>query len=152
MRPDLVTFGKVIGGGMPVAALGGRADVMDLLAPTGPVYQAGTLSGNPVAVAAGLATLRLADAAVYARIAAAAGTLFSVFFGAEVAGGVPDYATAQRQDSAAYARFFHAMLGAGVSLPPSAFEAWFLTAAHDAAALSVVLDALPAAARAAADA
>ncbi len=171
--PDLVTFGKVIGGGMPVAAVGGRAEIMDLLAPTGPVYQAGTLSGNPVAVAAGLATLRLADDAVYARLASAAdtvasavgealsaagvphvvqraGTLFSVFFGAEVAGGVPDYATAQRQDAAAYGRFFHAMLDAGVSLPPSAFEAWFLTAAHDDDALALVLAALPAAARAAA--
>jgi glutamate-1-semialdehyde 2,1-aminomutase len=171
--PDLVTFGKVIGGGMPVAAVAGRADVMDLLAPTGPVYQAGTLSGNPVAVAAGLATLRLADEAVYARLSDAAdtlsaavgdalteagvphviqraGTLFSVFLGAEVVGGVPDYATAQRQDTAAYARFFHAMLSAGVSLPPSAFEAWFLTAAHDEAALATVVSALPAAARAAA--
>lgn len=172
VRPDLVTFGKVIGGGMPVAAVGGRADIMDLLAPTGPVYQAGTLSGNPVAVAAGLATLRLADDAVYARIASAAaavadavgealteagvphvvqraGTLFSVFFGAEVAAGVPDYATAQRQDAAAYARFFHSMLDAGVSLPPSAYEAWFLTAAHDDEAVSRVVEALPAAARAA---
>jgi glutamate-1-semialdehyde 2,1-aminomutase len=171
--PDLFTFGKVIGGGMPVAALGGRADVMDLLAPTGPVYQAGTLSGNPVAVAAGLATLKLADAEVYERVANAAddvstavghaltaagvphvlqraGTLFSVFFGAEVVDGVADYETAQRQDGAAYARFFHAMLDAGVSLPPSAFEAWFLTAAHDDTALAVVHDALPAAARAAA--
>ncbi|RLK48953.1 glutamate-1-semialdehyde 2,1-aminomutase [Microbacterium telephonicum] len=171
--PDLVTFGKVIGGGMPVAAVGGRADVMDLLAPTGPVYQAGTLSGNPVAVAAGLATLRLADDAVYTRLAAAsaalseavgsaltdagvphviqrAGTLFSVFFGADVAGGVPDYATAQRQDAAAYRRFFHAMLGAGVSLPPSAYEAWFVTAAHDEAVLAEITAALPAAARAAA--
>ncbi len=173
VRADLVTFGKVIGGGMPVAALGGRADVMDLLAPAGPVYQAGTLSGNPVAVAAGLATLRLADADVYARIADAAdtlaaavgaaldeagvphvvqraGTLFSVFFGDEVTGGVADYATAQRQDAAAYARFFHSMLDSGVSLPPSAYEAWFLTAAHDDAALTAVRDALPAAARAAA--
>jgi glutamate-1-semialdehyde 2,1-aminomutase len=171
--PDLFTFGKVIGGGMPVAALGGRADVMDLLAPTGPVYQAGTLSGNPVAVAAGLATLKLADAEVYERVANAAdevatavghaltaagvphvvqraGTLFSVFFGAEVVDGVADYETAQRQDGAAYARFFHAMLDAGVSLPPSAFEAWFLTAAHDDTALAVVHDALPEAARAAA--
>ena len=171
--PDLATFGKVIGGGLPVAAVGGRADVMDLLAPTGPVYQAGTLSGNPVAVAAGLATLRLADDAVYARLAAAsgalsaavgaaldeasvphvvqhAGTLFSVFFGAEVAGGVPDYATAQRQDAAAYGRFFHAMLDAGVSLPPSAFEAWFVTAAHDDAVIDRIVAALPAAARAAA--
>ncbi len=171
--PDLVTFGKVIGGGLPVAAVGGRADVMDLLAPTGPVYQAGTLSGNPVAVAAGLATLRLADDAVYARLAAAsgalsaavgaaldeasvphavqhAGTLFSVFFGAEVAGGVPDYATAQRQDAGAYGRFFHAMLDSGVSLPPSAFEAWFVTAAHDDAVIDRIVAALPAAARAAA--
>ncbi|EXJ52990.1 MULTISPECIES: glutamate-1-semialdehyde 2,1-aminomutase [Microbacterium] len=173
--PDLVTFGKVIGGGLPVAAVGGRADVMDMLAPLGPVYQAGTLSGNPVAVAAGLATLRLADASAYARLAAAAdavadaataaltaagvphvlqraGTLFSVFFGAEVVGGVSDYATAQRQDTAAYGRFFHAMLDAGVSLPPSAFEAWFLTAAHDDAAVAQIVDALPAAARAAASA
>ena len=171
--PDLATFGKVIGGGLPVAAVGGRADVMDLLAPTGPVYQAGTLSGNPVAVAAGLATLRLADDAVYARLAAAsgalsaavgaaldeasvphvvqhAGTLFSVFFGAEVAGGVPDYATAQRQDAGAYGRFFHAMLDSGVSLPPSAFEAWFVTAAHDDAVIDRIVAALPAAARAAA--
>lgn len=170
---DIVTFGKVIGGGLPVAALGGRADVMDLLAPTGPVYQAGTLSGNPVAVAAGLATLRLADEAVYRRLAVAAdalavavgaaldeagvphvvqhaGTLFSVFFGAEVVDGVADYETAQRQDAAAYGRFFHAMLDAGVSLPPSAFEAWFVTAAHDTEALARVIDALPAAARAAA--
>jgi len=173
--PDLVTFGKVIGGGLPVAAVGGRADVMDLLAPLGPVYQAGTLSGNPVAVAAGLATLRLADDAAYLRLGRAAdavadattralteagvphvlqraGTLFSVFFGADVVGGVPDYATAQRQDSAAYGRFFHAMLDAGVSLPPSAFEAWFLTAAHDETAVAQIVDALPVAARAAASA
>jgi len=171
--PDLVTFGKVIGGGMPVAAVAGRADLMDLLAPTGPVYQAGTLSGNPVAVAAGLATLRHADADAYRRLASAAstvatavtealttagvphtvqwaGTLFSVFWGAEVAGGVPDYATAQRQDTAAYGRFFHAMLEAGVSLPPSAFEAWFVTAAHDDAAIDRIVHALPRAARAAA--
>lgn len=172
-HPDLVTFGKVIGGGLPVAAIGGRAEVMDLLAPQGPVYQAGTLSGNPVAVAAGLATLRLADAGVYARVDAAsarlqdavgtalaeagvphvvqrAGNLFSVFFGAAVAAGVPDYETAQRQDTAAYGRFFHAMQDQGVLLPPSAFEAWFLTAAHDAPALDAIASALPAAARAAA--
>lgn len=171
--PDLITFGKVIGGGLPVAAVAGRSEVMDLLAPAGPVYQAGTLSGNPVAVAAGLATLRHADAEAYARVAAAsvavadavsaalsaegvahvvqrAGTLFSVFFGAAVASGVSDYAGAQRQDVAAYGRFFHAMLDAGVSLPPSAFEAWFLTAAHDDEALGRIVAALPGAARAAA--
>lgn len=171
--PDLVTFGKVIGGGLPVAAVGGRVDVMDLLAPEGPVYQAGTLSGNPVAVAAGLATLRLADDAVYARLGRAsdalaaavaaaldeagvphviqrAGTLFSVFFGAEVVAGVADYATAQRQDAAAYGRFFHAMLAQGVALPPSAFEAWFVTTAHDDGVIGQIIAALPEAARAAA--
>ncbi|MEN2740167.1 glutamate-1-semialdehyde 2,1-aminomutase [Microbacterium sp. X-17] len=175
LRPDLLTFGKVIGGGLPVAAIGGRAELMDLLAPTGPVYQAGTLSGNPVAVAAGLATLRLADADVYARVDAAsavlqsavgaalsaagvphvvqtAGNLFSVFFGERVVGGVPDYETASLQDTAAYARFFHSMQDQGVLLPPSAFEAWFLTAAHDADALDRIAAALPAAARAAASA
>ncbi len=173
VTPDLVTFGKVIGGGLPVAAVGGRADIMDLLAPLGPVYQAGTLSGNPVAVAAGLATLRLADDAVYGRLAAAAdalsaavgaaldeasvphvvqhaGTLFSVFFGDAVAGGVPDYETALQQDAAVYGRFFHAMLDRGVSLPPSAFEAWFVTAAHDDAVIARIVEALPEAARAAA--
>ncbi|WP_133544803.1 glutamate-1-semialdehyde 2,1-aminomutase [Microbacterium sp. BK668] len=168
--PDLVTFGKVIGGGMPLAGIGGRAALLDLLAPLGPVYQAGTLSGNPLAVAAGLATLRLADAEVYRRVDAAAsvvsmalgealtaegvshvvshaGSLFSVAFRD---GAVRDYSDARDQDAWRYPAFFHAMLDAGVSLPPSVFEAWFLTAAHDDAALGRVLDALPAAARAAA--
>ncbi len=174
--PDLLTFGKVIGGGMPVAALGGRADIMDHLAPLGPVYQAGTLSGNPVAVAAGVATLRAADAAVYARLDAVAatisgavsraldaegvahrvqraGNLFSFVFGADAAANeVHDYASVQRQEAWRYPPFFHAMLDAGVSLPPSVFEAWFVTAAHDDAAIERILDALPAAARAAASA
>ncbi|MCD2440669.1 glutamate-1-semialdehyde 2,1-aminomutase [Agromyces sp. SYSU K20354] len=174
--PDLMTFGKVIGGGMPVAALGGRAEIMQRLAPLGPVYQAGTLSGNPVAVAAGIATLRAADDSVYDRLDATAatisaavsdalgaegvahrvqhaGNLFSFVFGAEAAAGeVRDYATVQRQESWRYAPFFHAMLDAGVSLPPSVFEAWFVTAAHDEAAIGRVIDALPAAARAAASA
>ncbi|GAA1760122.1 glutamate-1-semialdehyde 2,1-aminomutase [Agromyces humatus] len=174
--PDLMTFGKVIGGGMPVAALGGRAEIMQRLAPLGPVYQAGTLSGNPVAVAAGIATLRAADDEVYARLDATAsiigaavsdalaaegvahrvqhaGSLFSFVFGAEAAGAeVRDYATVQRQEAWRYAPFFHAMLDAGVSLPPSVFEAWFVTAAHDEAAIGRVIDALPAAARAAASA
>ncbi|SEE31429.1 glutamate-1-semialdehyde 2,1-aminomutase [Ruania alba] len=176
--PDLLTFGKVIGGGMPVAALAGRAEVMRALAPTGPVYQAGTLSGNPVAVAAGLATLRLADDEVYARlqhvadtIAAAveealaaegvpvavqrAGTLFSFAFGsADACGWTADrphsYAEVQAAQAWRYPPFFHAMLEAGVSLPPSAFEAWFVSAAHDDAAVQRILDALPAAASAAA--
>ncbi|MFD1715196.1 glutamate-1-semialdehyde 2,1-aminomutase [Amnibacterium flavum] len=171
-EPDIVTFGKVVGGGMPLAALAGRADVLDMLAPLGPVYQAGTLSGNPVAVAAGLATLRLADDAVYAavdtaaaRVAAAAdaaltsagvphtvqhaGSLFSVVFSPSPAS---DYDEVRAQESWRYPPFFHAMLDAGVSLPPSVFEAWFLSAAHDEAALERIEAALPAAARAAAEA
>ena len=173
--PDLLTFGKVIGGGMPVAALGGRAEIMQQLAPVGPVYQAGTLSGNPVAVAAGVATLKAADASVYAHLDRAAatissavsdalsaegvahavqraGNLFSFVFGEEVASGVTDYAGVQRQEGWRYAPFFHAMLDAGVSLPPSVYEAWFVTAAHDDAAIGRIVDALPAAARAAASA
>ena len=175
---DLVTFGKVMGGGFPAAAFGGRADLMDLLAPTGPVYQAGTLSGNPVAATAGLTTLRLATPQVYATIDAAAdmlaaeagaalrsagvphvvqraGSMLSVFFRGpepDAVPAVPDYAAARTQDTAAFAAFFHAMLAAGVYLPPSAFESWFLSAAHDEAALGRVVDALPAAARAAAQA
>jgi glutamate-1-semialdehyde 2,1-aminomutase len=169
--PDLITFGKVMGGGFPAAAFGGRADVMALLSPEGPVYQAGTLSGNPVATAAGLATLRLADDAVYARVdevaatvsksASAAlteagvahrlqsnGNMFSIFFGELPE--VRDYATAQTQDVAGFKAFFHAMLDQGVYLPPSAFEAWFVSSAHDDRAVQHVLDALPAAATAAA--
>jgi glutamate-1-semialdehyde 2,1-aminomutase len=169
-EPDLVTFGKVVGGGMPLAALAGPAALMQLLAPVGPVYQAGTLSGNPLATAAGLATLRLADADVYAavdrrsaelqtavadalarasvpHVVQRAGSLFSVFFRDEA---VADYEDAKAQDTAAFARFFHAMLDRRVALPPSAFEAWFLSAAHDDQAMSRIADALPAAARAAA--
>lgn len=170
-QPDLVTFGKVIGGGFPAAAFGGRAEVMSRLAPEGPVYQAGTLSGNPVATTAGLATLRLATDDVYAHLttvgdavkAAVAealtvagvphvvqsnGTMFSVFFTDRP---VRDFDDASGQDVAAFAAFFHAMLDAGVHLPPSAYEAWFLSAAHDDRAVQTVLDALPAAARAAAN-
>jgi len=172
--PDLLTFGKVVGGGMPVAALGGPAEIMDQLAPTGPVYQAGTLSGNPVAVAAGLATLRLADDGVYARVDAVAdtlatalgaaldaegvphrvqraGSLFSAFFGPDAAErGVRDYAQAQAQEVFRYRALFHALLDEGVNLPPSVFEAWFVSAAHDDDAVSRILDALPAGAKAAA--
>jgi glutamate-1-semialdehyde 2,1-aminomutase len=168
---DLVTFGKVMGGGLPAAAFGGRAEIMSRLAPAGPVYQAGTLSGNPLAVAAGLATLRACTPEVYARVDAAAdavaklasealtaagvpfrlsqaGSLFSVFLGRTEP--VRSFAEARDQSSAAYAAFFHAMLDGGVYLPPSPYEAWFLSAAHDEAALSRIADALPAAARAAA--
>ncbi|MGX5681856.1 glutamate-1-semialdehyde 2,1-aminomutase [Schumannella luteola] len=169
-EPDLVTYGKVIGGGLPLAALGGRAEVMDLLAPLGPVYQAGTLSGNPVAVAAGLTTLQLADDAVYAHLDATAATLSSAVSEALSMEGVAhsiqhagslfsiafrdtaptDYAEVKAQDAFRYPPFFHALLAAGVSLPPSVFEAWFVSAAHDDTAVSRILDALPAAARAAA--
>ncbi len=168
-----MTFGKVMGGGFPAAAFGGRADVMSRLAPEGPVYQAGTLSGNPIATTAGLATLRLATDEVYAHLDRAAdtikvaasdaltragvahvvqstGTMFSIFFTPGVDGRVRDFDDASTTDSAAYAAFFHAMLDAGVYLPPSAYEAWFLSAAHDDRAVSTVLDALPGAARAAA--
>jgi glutamate-1-semialdehyde 2,1-aminomutase len=168
---DLVTFGKVMGGGLPAAGFGGRAAIMDRLAPTGPVYQAGTLSGNPLATAAGLATLRACTPEVYARldeVAATiaklasdslavagvpfrlqeAGNLFSVFLGTEQA--VRDFGEARGQSAPAYAAFFHAMLEQGVYLPPSPFEAWFVSAAHDDRAVERIGAALPAAARAAA--
>jgi glutamate-1-semialdehyde 2,1-aminomutase len=171
---DLVTFGKVMGGGFPAAAFGGRAELMDLLAPDGPVYQAGTLSGNPVAATAGLTTLRLADDTVYARVDATAayiaelvakaltaegvehrvqnaGNLFSVFF-VDPDQPVDDFDRALRTDTKRYAAFFHAMLGQGVYLPPSAFEVWFVSAAHDEPTLDRVAAALPIAARAAAQA
>jgi glutamate-1-semialdehyde 2,1-aminomutase len=171
---DLFTFGKVMGGGLPAAAFGGRTDLMEQLAPLGPVYQAGTLSGNPVAVAAGLATLRHCTEEVYARCDEAsvvlrgaasaalfaagvphrvqqAGSMFSIFF-------VPDerrvrnYDDARTQNTAQFSAFFHAMLSRGVYLPPSAFESWFVNAELSGAALNRVLAALPAAARAAAEA
>ncbi|NUW33686.1 glutamate-1-semialdehyde 2,1-aminomutase [Nonomuraea sp. SMC257] len=170
VEADLMTFGKVMGGGLPAAAFGGRADVMAHLAPEGPVYQAGTLSGNPLAVAAGLTTLRLLDDAVYAKVDAAAlglgraasealaaegvphrlqraGNLFSIFF---TDADVTDFDQARTQDVSAYRAFFHAMLDQGVYLPPSAYEAWFLSAAHDEEALGRVAEALPIAAKAAA--
>jgi glutamate-1-semialdehyde 2,1-aminomutase len=168
---DLYTFGKVMGGGFPAAAFGGRADVMAYLAPEGPVYQAGTLSGNPIATAAGLATLRACTDSVYDRIGISAsvlaeaagdalraegvphvvqfaGSMFSIFF--TDLDRVRNYDDARQQDLPAYTGFFHAMLERGVYLPPSAFESWFLSAAHDDAALEQVLAALPAAAKAAA--
>ena len=169
--PDLVTFGKVMGGGFPAAAFGGRADVMSRLAPEGPVYQAGTLSGNPVATTAGLTTLRLATDDVYSHITEAgetikAGRLRGVDRGRGGArasrppapcspcssprGRYATSRTPRRRTSASFAAFFHAMLDAGVHLPPSAYEAWFLSSAHDDRAVQTVLDALPGAARAAA--
>ena len=168
--PDLFTYGKVIGGGFPLAAVAGRADVMEQLSPSGPVYQAGTLSGNPVAATAGLVTLQHCDDALYRTldersaqvlelISAAlarhgvphrpqqAGSLFSVFFRD---GAVRDFAGAADQDEEAFARFFHGMLDAGVSLPPSAFEAWFVSGAHGDEEMAHIERAADAAARAAA--
>jgi glutamate-1-semialdehyde 2,1-aminomutase len=150
IKPDITTMGKIIGGGMPVGAYGGRADLMRLIAPEGPVYQAGTLSGHPIAMAAGIATLDLLTPALYAGLeragarledglrAAAAdagrqvaisrvGSLLTVFFRA-----TPpcNGAEALASDREAFARFFGAMLDEGVLLPPSQFEAWFLGAEH----------------------
>ncbi|MFI0821462.1 glutamate-1-semialdehyde 2,1-aminomutase [Streptomyces sp. NPDC021098] len=170
--PDLMTFGKVMGGGFPAAAFGGRSDVMAQLAPAGPVYQAGTLSGNPIATAAGVAQLRLLDDAAYEKVDAAsarlralvtealdkagvahrlqtAGNMFSVFFTDE---DVTDYAKAKAQQAFRFTPFFHSMLSQGVYLPPSAFESWFVSTAHDERALERVAEALPGAARAAAEA
>jgi glutamate-1-semialdehyde 2,1-aminomutase len=169
---DLYTFGKVMSGGLPAAAFGGPASLMSHLAPAGPVYQAGTLSGNPVAVAAGLATLRNATADVYAALDAHAarlgtmigdalraegvphrvqfaGNLFSVFFTDDE---VHDYAGAQAAATWRFPAFFHALLERGVYPPPSPFEAWFVSAALDDDAFSVIEAALPAAAKAAATA
>ncbi|MBB5830346.1 glutamate-1-semialdehyde 2,1-aminomutase [Brachybacterium aquaticum] len=168
--PDLMTFGKVIGGGLPVGAFGGREDLMALLAPSGPVYQAGTLSGNPLATAAGLATFAGLDDAAYRvldeasvalrglvadalttagvpHVIQTAGTLFSVFFRDAP---VETYEDAKAQDTEAFTRFFHAMLDGGVYLPPSAFEAWFVSTAHTPAVLDRIAEVLPVAARAAA--
>jgi glutamate-1-semialdehyde 2,1-aminomutase len=151
VRPDLVTLGKVIGGGLPVGAYGGRRDLMQLVSPVGPVYQAGTLSGNPLAMAAGIATLdALAEPGVYETLeersrqleeglaAAAAkagvracvqrvGSMLTLFF---ADGPVRDYAAACRSDTEAFGRFFRGMLARGVFLPPSQFEAWFVSLAH----------------------
>jgi glutamate-1-semialdehyde 2,1-aminomutase len=169
---DLYTFGKVMSGGLPAAAFGGPAEHMAHLAPAGPVYQAGTLSGNPVAVAAGLATLRAADADVYARLDANskrlgtllgdalgaagvphrvqyAGSMLSVFFTEDE---VTDYAGAQAAQTWRFPAFFHALLDRGVYAPPSAYEAWFVSAVLDDETWSVIEAALPAAAQAAATA
>jgi len=162
----------VMGGGLPAAAFGGRAEIMSRLAPAGPVYQAGTLSGNPLACAAGLASLRLADGDVYKRLdelaatigglatealtaagvphrLSAAGNMFSIFF---TDADVADYDSARTQDVAAFRAFFHQMLARGVYLPPSAFESWFVSTALDDAALERIAAALAPAARAAAGA
>ncbi len=167
---DLTTFGKVISGGLPAAAFGGRADVMAALAPAGPVYQAGTLSGNPVAVAAGLTSLQLADHACYytlqtnadrlealisnalqavgvAHTVQRAGTMLSVFFADEQ---VVDYAGAKAAETFRYAPFFNTLLDRGIYAPPSAFETWFVSTALTDDDFQRIADALPVAAEAAA--
>ena len=167
---DLYTFGKVMGGGLPAAAFGGRSAIMEHLAPAGPVYQAGTLSGNPLACAAGLTTLRLATPDLYDQLDRTAGTvsslaeqaltkagvahrlsragnMFSIFFTDR---DVRNYDDAKTQDTDAFRVFFHAMLAAGVYLPPSAYESWFVSTAIDDDALAHIETALTGAAQAAA--
>jgi len=159
-KPDLVLLGKIIGGGMPIGAVAGRAELMDLLAPAGPVYQAGTLSGNPLSVRAGLETLKiLSRVGTYERLEAAGarlenglrdalkplaqpfcinrcGSLLTLFLGVD---SVRDADQARRADSAAFARFFHAMLEGGIYLPPSQFEAMFVSLAHSDADLDATI-------------
>jgi glutamate-1-semialdehyde 2,1-aminomutase len=161
-KPDLTVLGKVIGGGMPVAAFGGRADIMKYLAPLGPVYQAGTLSGNPVAVAAGMSTLKLIQApgfyeslsAQTAKLAQglssaardegvtfcadSVGGMFGLYFANEVPA---TYAAVMGCDKEKFNRFFHAMLDQGVYLAPSAFEAGFVSARHDDAVIDATISA-----------
>jgi glutamate-1-semialdehyde 2,1-aminomutase len=160
IKPDLTTLGKVIGGGLPVGAFGGRRDIMQLIAPTGPVYQAGTLSGNPVAVAAGLATLRLAEApGFYERLEATTRQLceglagaarkHAVPFSAQSVGGMfgiyfresppSSYAEVMQCDKEAFNAFFHAMLAQGVYFAPSAYETGFVSAAHGSAEIAKTL-------------
>jgi glutamate-1-semialdehyde 2,1-aminomutase len=172
VTPDLTTFGKVIGGGLPIGAVGGRVEVMESLSPLGPVFHAGTLAGNPIATAAGLAALDLLDAPVYdllearvARLSAAltdvcrtaglavsfptVGTLMGMYLGD---GDTPvDFAGAKTTDEAAYARFFHAMLAEGVAMAPGAYEAIFVGLAHDDSVLDRIVEAASVAARVAAD-
>lgn len=160
VRPDLTAFGKVIGGGLPIGALGGRADVMEVLAPLGPVYQAGTLSGNPVATAAGLAALEMLTASVYSTIAARAQrladgfqsafasaqinacisraeTLVGIHFGTDVP---TDFDGAKATDEKLYAQFFHAMLSRGVAMAPGAYEVCFVALAHTDDVIDRIID------------
>jgi glutamate-1-semialdehyde 2,1-aminomutase len=155
VRPDLTVLGKIIGGGLPVGAYGGRADLMDMVAPAGPVYQAGTLSGHPVVMAAGEATLKQLTPAVYMKIetqsarleaglgvsgssVARVGSLVTVFFRESPP---TNFAEAKASDTKAFARFFHSMLESGVLLPPSQFEAWFVSASHTNSVIDATLEA-----------
>jgi glutamate-1-semialdehyde 2,1-aminomutase len=164
IKPDLTTLGKIVGGGLPCGAFGGRAEIMSQLAPLGPVYQAGTLSGNPLAMAAGIATLRhliahkevvypqidAATAAIVTGVAAIAeeagvklttnrvGSMFTWFF---TGSPVTSFESAATSDTAAFAKFHRAMLDAGVWLPPSQYEAAFVGTAHGSAEIALILDA-----------
>ena len=158
IRPDMTTLGKVIGGGLPVGAYGGRAEIMNKVAPAGPIYQAGTLSGNPLAVSAGLATLkRLKKENPYPRLERLGarlesgvrratglrfnrvGSMFTLFFTEQA---VRDFTSAKTSDSARFNRFFHSMLNQGIYLPPSQFEAAFISAAHTDADIDLTIDAI----------
>jgi glutamate-1-semialdehyde 2,1-aminomutase len=161
IRPDLTTLGKIIGGGMPIGAYGGRADLMDLVAPAGSVYQAGTLSGHPLSMAAGISTLAELDEAKYASLEGSAGALAAGLGEAAARAGrqvavarvgslltvffrptpPTDAAEALASDRAAYARFFGAMLDQGILLPPSQFEAWFVSMAHGPTEIEATLQA-----------
>ena len=172
VKPDLTTLGKVIGGGLPVGAYGGRREIMQMVAPAGPVYQAGTLSGNPLAMSAGIATLNeLSAPGTWNRLAATArelaaglaeaaraagvpvqvscvGSMLGVFFST---GRVTDWESAKKSDTVAFASFFRAMLEAGVSIAPSQFEAWFVSTAHGRAEVAATVEAARAAFAAAAN-
>jgi glutamate-1-semialdehyde 2,1-aminomutase len=156
LRPDMTTLGKVVGGGMPLAIYGGRADIMRVVAPLGPVYQAGTLSGNPLAVAAGLATLRLLDDALYQRLEALGqrleaglrsiegacvqrvGSMITVFF---CKGPVENFTDAAASDDHRFSRFHASFLDSGIYWPPSRFEAAFLSGAHTEADIDRTIEA-----------
>jgi glutamate-1-semialdehyde 2,1-aminomutase len=162
IKPDLTTLGKVIGGGLPVGAYGGRREIMEMIAPAGPVYQAGTLSGNPLAMSAGIATLKalqspglweemtrgvarlsnrileMASAAGIPLQANQAGTMFSVFFTGE---NVRDWPTAKTSDTARFGKYFQGMLARGVYLAPSQFEAGFVSSVHDEGVIEATLEA-----------
>jgi glutamate-1-semialdehyde 2,1-aminomutase len=160
VTPDLVTFGKIIGGGLPVGAFAGPAVWMDRMAPVGPVYQAGTLSGNPVAMTAGLATIELLDESAYARLESVSARLEQGIRDAVENAGVPatvqrvasmltlfftnrpvrNFDDARRADHSRFARFFHAMLEGGVHLPPSGYEAWFVSLAHTDEVIDFTID------------
>jgi glutamate-1-semialdehyde 2,1-aminomutase len=161
VKPDLTCLGKIIGGGLPVAAYGGRADVMDLVSPAGPVYQAGTLSGNPLAMAAGIWALRRLSRGLYRKLSALGHGLAAGLADAAREAGVPlqvnalgsmvtpfftsarvrDYQSARTADTPRFGVFFNAMLDRGVYLPPSQFEAWFLSGAHTTRDIEKTIDA-----------